>query len=167
MTTQNKLIACFLAVCLPGFSENPVLPHKKADWNNVTALARAAEVRVELSDSRSVIGGVLNVSEDSLAVNSASGQETFTREQVMRVSVRGQSRRGRNTLIGLALGAGAGVGFGAVAVASQACSPGFGRSICDSLNAPVIGVSTGIGAVIGAGIGAVVPTGRWHEVYRQ
>jgi len=164
MTTQNKLVACFLALCAPAFSQNPVLPHRKADWNSVTALARAAEVRVELSDSRSVIGGVLNVSEDSLAVNSPSGQETFTREQVMRVSVRGQSRRGRNTLIGLALGAGAGVGIGGAA--RQSCSRGLG-SLCDSFNAPVIGVSTGIGAVIGAGIGAVVPTGRWHEVYRQ
>jgi hypothetical protein len=165
MTTQNKLVACFLALCVPGFSQSPVLPHRKADWNNVTALARAAEVRVELSGSRSVSGGVLNVSEDSLAVNSASGQETFTREQVLRVSVRKDGKRGRNTLIGLAMGAGAGVGLGDAA-ASQPCARGFG-GLCDSLNAPVIGISTGIGAVIGAGIGAAVPTGGWREVYRQ
>lgn len=161
MSTQNKLVACFLALCVPGFSQNPVLPHRKADWNNVTALARAAEVRVELSGARSVSGGVLNVTQDSLAVNSASGQETFTREQVLRVSVRGPSRRGRNTLIGLALGAGAGVGVGAGA--NSCCSGGFGPN----LNAAAVGVTTGLGAVIGAAIGAAVPSGGWREVYRQ
>jgi len=161
MTTQNKLIACFLAVCVPGFSQNPVLPHKKADWNNVTALARAAEVRVELSDSRTVRGDVLNVTEDSLAVNSASGQETFTRQQVLRVSLRKPSRRGRNVLVGLAFGAiaGAGIGF-----AGQAGCTGF----CDGgLTAAVTGVTTLSGAGLGALIGAAVPTGGWREVYRQ
>jgi hypothetical protein len=166
MSTQNKLAACFLALCVPGFSQNPVLPHRKADWNNVTALARAAEVRVQLADSRSVSGGVLNVTPDSLAVNSAAGQETFMREQVLRVSVRKQGRRGRNTLVGLAFGAIAGAGIGGIAVASQHCARGFGR-LCDSVNGPLVGVSTALGAVIGAGIGVAVPTGGWREVYRQ
>jgi hypothetical protein len=161
MSNRHKLVACFLALCVPGFSQNPVLPHRKADWNNVTALARAAEVRVELSSARSVRGGVLNVTEDSLAVNSASGQETFTRQEVLRVSVRGPNRRGRNTLIGLALGAGGGLGIGAAA--NACCSSGFGPNF----GAAAVGVTTGLGTVIGAGIGAVVPTGGWHEVYRQ
>jgi len=165
MSTQNKLVACFLALCVPGFSQSSALPHGKSSWSNVTALARAAEVRVELSGSRSVSGGVLSATEDSLAVNSASGQETFTRQQVLRVSVRKPSQRGRNMLIGLALGAGAGVGLGAAA-ASQPCARGFDR-LCDSLNAPIIGVTTGIGAVIGAGFGAAVPTGGWREIYRR
>jgi hypothetical protein len=160
---QNKLVACFLALCVPGFSRSPVLPHGKKDWNNVTSLARAAEVRVELSGSRTVRGGVLNVAEDSLAVNSASGQETFTREQVLRISVRGPSHRGRNMLIGLALGAGAGVGYGAAAVSQQNC-----RIFCDSrIDAAAVGISTFVGAGIGTVIGAVVPTREWREVYRQ
>jgi hypothetical protein len=159
MSTQNKLVTCFLALCVPGFSQSSALPHRKADWNNVTSLARAAEVRVELSGARSVRGGVLNVTEDSLDVNSASGQETFTRQEVLRVSVRTPSHRGRNTLVGLALGAGTGVGLGAAA--ASGC-----RSFCIA-NGAAVGVLNGLGAVIGAGIGAAVPTGGWHEVYRQ
>ena len=163
MSTQNKLVACFLALCVPGFPQSSALPHKKADWNKVTSLARAAEVRVELSDSRLVSGGVLSVTEDSLAVNSASGQETFTRRQVLRVSVRKPSRRGRNMLIGLAMGAGAGVGLGAAAVSQQNCS-----IFCDNrIDAAAVGISTFVGAGIGAVIAAVIPTGGWHEVYRQ
>ena len=163
MTTQKKLVACFLALCVPGFSQSSALPHGKSNWNTVTALARAAEVRVQLPDSRSVRGGVINVTEDSLAVNSASGQETFTRQQVLRVSVRKPSRRGRNMLIGLALGAGAGVGYGAAAVSQQNC-----RIFCDSrIDAAAVGISTFVGAGIGTVIGAVVPTREWREVYRQ
>jgi hypothetical protein len=161
MTTQKKLVSCFLALCVPGFSQSSALPHGKSNWNTVTALARAAEVRVQLPDSRSVRGGVINVTEDSLAVNSASGQETFTRQQVLRVSVRKPSRRGRNMLIGLALGAGAGAGIG---FAGQAGCTGF----CDGgFTAAIAGVTTLSGAGLGAVIGAVVPTGGWHEVYRQ
>jgi hypothetical protein len=169
MSTQNKLVACFLALCVPGFSQSLALPHKKADWNNVTALARAAEVRVQLSDSRSVRGGVINVTEDSLAVNSASGQETFTRQQVLRVSVRGPSRRGRNVLVGLAFGAIAGAGLGAAAAASQPCSPGLANALACSggVEAAAVGITTLAGAGLGAVIGAVVPTGGWREVYRQ
>jgi hypothetical protein len=162
MSTQNKLVACFLALCVPGLSQSSVLPHKKADWNNVTALGRAAEVRVQLSDSRSVRGSVINVTEDSLAVNSASGKETFARQQVLRVSVRKPSRRGRNMLVGLAFGAiaGAGIGF-----AGQAGCTGL---FCDGgFTAAVAGVTTLSGAGLGAAIGAVVPTGGWREVYRQ
>lgn len=161
MSTQNKLTVCFLALCASGFSQSPALAHKKADWNNVTSLARAAEVRVELSGSRSVRGGVLNITEDSLAVNSASGQETFTREQVLRVSVRKQSRRGRHVLVGFAIGAGVGVALGATTAA--VCS----GSVCGGYGGDIIGVATGAGAALGATIGALAPASGWHEVYRQ
>jgi hypothetical protein len=166
MSTQNKLVACFLALCVPGFSQSPALPHGKSGWNNVTALARAAEVQVNLSGSRIVRGGVLNVTEDSLAVNSATGEETFTRQQVLRVSVRKPSRRGRNALIGLGIGAGAGVGIGAASV-SKSC-PGLGSFPCSpGLEAMAVGVGIFTGAGVGAVIGALIPTGGWREVYRQ
>jgi hypothetical protein len=161
MSKQNKLVACILALCVPGFSQSPALPHGRADWSNVTALARAAEVRVELPGSRFVRGGVLNVTEDSLAVNSASGQETFTRQQVLRVSVRKPSKHGQHALAGLAIGAVAGAGIGLVAEAGCTSFCGGG------LAAAAVGVVALGTAGIGAVIGALVPSGGWREVYRQ
>ena len=161
MSKQNKLVACVLALCVPGFSQSPVLPHGKADWNNVTSLARAAEVRVQVSGSRSVRGGVLNVTEDSLAVNSASGQETFARQEVLRVSVRKPGQHGRSALAGLAIGAvaGAGIGLAAEARCTSLCGGGVA--------AVVVGVVALGGAGIGTAIGAVIPASGWREVYRQ
>ena len=160
MSTQYKLVGCLLTLCVNGFSQSPVLPHRKTDWNNITALARAAEVRVELSGSRSVRGAVINVTEDSLAVNSASGQETFTRQQVRRVSVRKNSKHKQNALAGLVVGAGAIAALGGLVLAS--CGHSCGHHAAASF-----ATATLSGAGIGAAIGAAVPSGGWREIYRQ
>jgi hypothetical protein len=80
----------------------------------------------------------------------------------MRVSVKKQGHRGRNTLIGLGAGAVLGVVIGE---ASHKDCTGF----C-LLNA-TRGQDAGIGAVlfgvIGTVVGALIPTGGWSDVYKQ
>jgi hypothetical protein len=154
MSTQYKLVGCLLVLCASGYSQSADLPRGR-NWNDVTALSPGTEVRLELSGSRSLRGSVHSVTDDSLAVDSTSGQETFTRQQVMRVSVRKQSHRGRNALIGLGVGAGVGVAF---VIAPHSSS----SSICCSAGATVA-----FDAAVGAIIGTLVPTGGWREVYRQ
>lgn len=153
MSTQYKLVGCLLALCASGYSQSAALPHGR-NWNNITALSPGTEVRLELSGSRSLRGSVHGVTDDSLAVDSTSGQETFTRQQVMRVSVRKQSHRGRNALIGLGVGAGVALAFVIAPHSSSSC-------FCSA------GATVAFDAAVGAIIGTLVPTGGWREVYRQ
>lgn len=161
MSTQIKLAACLLAFCASGFSQSPALPRGTADWNNLASSAGAAEVRVQLSGSPAVRGKVQSVTADSLTMDSASGQETFRRQQILRVSVKGKSRRRRNALIGLAIGAGLGGALGGAA--ASGCS----GTICGGYGGAAIGSGIGAGAAVGAAIGTALPAGGWHEIYRQ
>jgi hypothetical protein len=131
------------------------------NWNNVKSLAAGTPVRISVG-SRTVSGQVQGVADDSLGVSSGKGQEMFTRQEVMRVSVKKNGHRGRNTLIGL--GAGAAIGA-VVGVASHKDCTGFcilytSRGQDAAIGAIVLGV-------IGTAVGALIPTGGWREVYRQ
>jgi hypothetical protein len=161
MSTQIKFVACLVALGANGFSQGPALLRGTADWNNLAALAGAAEVRVQFSGSHAVRGRVENVTADSLTMDAGSGQETFMRQQIIRVSVKQKARRGRNTILGLAIGAGLGGALGG-ATASE-CS----GSICGGYGAAAIASGIGAGAAIAAIIGVLVPAGGWREVYRQ
>jgi len=101
------------------------------------------------------------VTADSLTMDSGSGQQTFTRQQIIRMSVKQRPRRGRNAVIGLAIGAGLGGVLGG-ATASE-CS----GSSCGGYGAMAIASGIGAGAAVGAIIGVRVPAGGWREVYRQ
>lgn len=161
MSQQIKLIACLLALSASGFSQNSALPRGTTDWNNLTTVIGAAEVRLHLAGSRSLRGHVQNVTADSLTMDSSSGQQTFTRQQIMRVSVKQKARRGRNAVIGLAIGGGMGGALGGT-VAGE-CS----GSICGGHGGAAIAAGIAAGAAVGAAIGAMLPAGGWREVYRR
>jgi len=115
-----------------------------------------------LNDAKSYRGEFRSVSEGAIEVRVATGIQTFAQENVLRVSARAKSHRGRNALIGLAAGAGAGV---IVAVAS----PELGAGTCPQgscVNAGTVSMLGFWGGVLGAGVGAFLPTGGWHDVYR-
>jgi len=119
------------------------------------------ELRVQFSSSHAVRGRLQSVTADSLTMDSGSGQQTFTRQQIIRMSVKQRPRRGRNAVIGLAIGAGLGGVLGG-ATASE-CS----GSSCGGYGAMAIASGIGAGAAVGAIIGVRVPAGGWREVYRQ
>lgn len=128
------------------------------NWNNVKALAAGTNVRVA-AGARTVSGQVQGVADDSIAVDSGKGQEMFTRQEVMRVSVKERGHHARNILIGTGVGAGIGLGVGA---AVARC-----KSFCVVSTGEVVAVSTGGLAAVGAIIGAVIPTGGWREIYKH
>ena len=161
MSAQLKLVACLLALCASGFSQNAALSRGSADWSQIASLAGAPEVRVQLSDSHAVRGRLQSVTSDSLTMDAGSGLETFTRQQITRVSVKQQARRRRNAVIGLAIGAGLGGALGGTAASE--CS----GSICGGYGGAAIVSGIGAGAAVGAMIGALLPSGGWREVYRQ
>jgi hypothetical protein len=131
----------------------------KADWNNLKQVKPDQAVEVVLKDAKSHKGGLQSVSDDGIVVRLASGEQTFARQNVLRVSSKRQGHRLRNALIGGVIGAGAGLGVG---IAADRCPPNsivcFGNK-GKAIATPAVGL-------IGFGIGAAIPTGGWQEIYR-
>ncbi len=132
-----------------------------ADWENVKQLAAGANVRVSLAGQATVQGRFQSGTDDSVVVSTKKGRQTVAPQSVVRLSVQREGRRSRNLLIGLGIGAGVGVGAGAVmdshcAFASCLVSPHLGKL--------VLGL---VGGILGAGVGGVLPAGRWRDIYRE
>jgi hypothetical protein len=134
----------------------------QANWVNLKQLPPAQQIRVVLNDAKSYAGQLHSVSDEHLVIRTGRREQTFERPNILRVSSQGKSHRSRNALIGLAVGAGTGVVIG---VASPELGQGkCAQGSCTNTESPA--VAGFVGAVAGAGLGAVLPTGGWHDVYR-
>jgi hypothetical protein len=131
-----------------------------SNWNTVKALSAGTDVRI-MTGSRTVNGRIDRISDDTLMLASKGGQEKFKPQEVARVSVHGESHRRRNMLIGIGIGAGGGLALGAAAAGT--CS----GTICGGHGPAVVVGVAGAGALLGALIGAVIPTGGWREIYKK
>ena len=150
-----RAVAVLLVFTLAAAAQSPA-----QNWNNIKALSAGTFVRISVV-SRTVRGQVQEVTDESLVVDSGKGKERFTRQEVMRASVKQQGHRGRHTLVGL--GAGAAIGGVIGAAGHSDCT---GPLFCTSR-----GQDAALGAfvfgVIGAAVGALIPTGGWHQVYKR
>jgi hypothetical protein len=158
MFKLTRAVAVLLAFALAAAAQSPA-----QNWDNIKALAVGTLVRIAVG-SRTVDGNLQNVSDDSLAVNSGKGQEMFTRQEVVRVSVKKKDHRRRNALIGLGIGA----GVGAVLGGAASCNSGGGfPCIAKPSEGTLVGIGAfGVGAV-GALVGVLLPTGGWRKVSKQ
>jgi hypothetical protein len=137
-------------------------PTTKGNWDNLRKLAPGDNIRIVLNDMKSYPANFQSVSDDAVVVRLETGEQSFGRESVLRVSAKGESHRRRNAFIGLLLGGAAGA---IVAVAS----PELGQGTCSQGSCVDAGIVSALGFVgggLGAGIGAAIPTGGWHDVYR-
>lgn len=134
---------------------------KLTDWSMVKALATGADVRIT-AGSRAVPGKVLRVTDDGLVLATGKSQEMFPQSEVTRVLLRGDSHRGRNSLIGLGVGAAAGLITGAAA--HQDCTGWCVFSTSRGTDMAAVGTVFG---GIGAAVGAFIPSRSWLEVYRR
>jgi hypothetical protein len=152
MLKNFRLMALLLSLALSAAAQ---------DWTAVKALGTGTSVRVS-AGSRTVSGQLQGVTDDSLAIDSGKTQSTFKRQEVTRVAVKKQAHRGRNTLIGLGVGAAAGAAAGAAYAA-----PCTGWCLLQPTRAQGAGIGAGVLGLVGAVVGALIPTGGWHEVYKQ
>ena len=130
-----------------------------ANWANLNGVAQGSEIRVTLADGRTLRGFLQSVTADAVSINATTSQESLARPDVRRVAVKKPGHRGRNTLIGLAIGAGAGLAAGSGVDAKGATGgdwlPNAGKFVL-----------TPVGAILGTVIGVAMPTGGWRDVYR-
>jgi len=127
----------------------------QADWNNLKGLAPGDDIRIVLNDTTSYKAKFQSESDQAIVVRLVTGEQTFTRESVQRVSTKGKSHRLRNAALGAAIG----VGLGAVLAASTSRNDSEAQAIGWVVAPPFMGAA-------GAGIGAFLPSGGWHDVYR-
>jgi hypothetical protein len=152
---------CFrLALPLLGLLSSPwILVAQNPAWNSLKQLTPGQQIRVALSDKKSYRGEFQAVTDDAIVLRANGTDQTLPRQSIQRVSSRRPSHRGRHALIGAAIGAGAGLGTGAAIdndcnAQSIVCTGNKGKAILT----PVFGL-------LGAGIGALLPSGGWQEVY--
>ena len=147
------LLAATLAPGAAGQHAKPI-----ANWANLNQLPKGAEVRVTLATGATVRGFVQSVTSDSLQINATTSQEAIARQEIRSVALKRPGHRGRNTLIGLAIGTGGGLAVGAALDAKTApwnWFPNAGKEVLSPF-----------GAIIGTVIGVAIPTGGWRDVYR-
>jgi len=108
------LLAATLAATAAAQQAKPI-----ATWASLNQLVTGAEIRVTLANGKTLIGFMQRVTPESLAINATTSQEMLSRPDIRRVEVKRPGHRGRNTLIGLAIGTGAGLAVGAGAAAKS------------------------------------------------
>jgi hypothetical protein len=155
-------VVCVLSLVLfSGLAARPAIaragPDKsRADWDKVKQLPAGQEILVVQNDTKSLQGKLQSASDETVVIRLATGEQTIAKGSILRVSSRGASHSLRNTALVAGAGFGGGAGIGAAAGNPNGM---FGRG-------PTALVGAAIGLLSGAAVGAVLPTGSWHEVYR-
>ncbi len=151
-----------LLVLVLGMAAAPALGDdvkNHAAWDKLKKLSAGQQIQVVQNGAQSTTGSFRSVTDEAIVVSAASGEQTISRPNVLRVSSKGKPHRMRNALIGAGVGAGAGAGIGAAISGCTSGCYGFTRG-------NVAGVLSAVGGIVGAIVGAVIPTGGWREVYR-
>jgi hypothetical protein len=152
---ERAIALLFLTVLAPGAAGQTA--DTDAAWNRLNRLPAGTEIRVALAGGKTLRGFLQNVAPASISINATTSQETVPRTDIKRIQQKRESHRGRNTLIGLGIGAAGGLTAGGMLDAKTSVNlfPNAAKAIF-----------TPLGALIGVGVGAAVPTGGWREVYR-
>jgi hypothetical protein len=154
----NRIVFPFLSILL---ITSPLCGADNPEWNNLKQLSPGQKVRIKLNDGKLSKGDFQSVSDDAIVIRANAADQTFQRSGVKKVSSRRSGHRARHALIGAAIGAGVGLGTGA-AIDNDCTSQDF---ICTGNKGKAI--LTPVFALVGAGIGALLPAGGWQEVYRE
>jgi hypothetical protein len=128
-----------------------------ANWESVQALPPGIVSRVRLTGDELVQGQLGSVSDDRVVLYLKDAQRMLSRREIAQLSVKKKGHRARNALLGFGIGALGGLAVGAAADARRG-HPGFvsDKALC-----------TPLGAIGGAIVGAVLPTGGWRTVYER
>jgi hypothetical protein len=133
---------------------------EKSEWSSLKQIAVGQAIKVAVKQGASSQGDFQSATEDALMLRVAGEDRSLARDTVRRVSLKTNSHRGKHALIGAAIGAGGGLGAG-IAIDND-CSPN--AIVCTGNKGKAI--LTPVFALLGAGVGALLPASGWREIYR-
>jgi len=159
MNLFSKLLTCFTVLSAVLISSSCVA--QASEWNVLQQLSAGQQIKVALNGGKSYHGSFQSATDAALVIHAGNSEQALPRADVRRVLLKTGGHRGRNALIGAGVGAGAGLGAGAAidndcSKTSIVCTGNKGKAIL-----------TPVFALLGAGIGALIPSGGWHEIYRS
>jgi hypothetical protein len=149
---MHKFLIAICVLAMPGLL---LAQDKQANWDNLKVLQPGQRIQVTDASHHNHSGAFSSISDQALILHGQHGDETISRETVLRVDVRGRSHRVRNVIIGGAVGAGIGAGAGYGATSNNKI--GFTRGDGAALGAA-------FGFVAGAIVGALIPSHK--NIYR-
>ena len=126
----------------------------KDSWGNLKQLRAGQKIEVVDTSMKSLRGPFVSVSEEAITLQVGKSQESMERAKVVRVSVRDNSHRARNMLLGSGI-------LGGIALAATAVPLGISGNEGTSCGACAAAIAAGFGG--GAALGAI-PGSR--TVYR-
>ena len=121
----------------------------KDSWDNLNRLQAGHKIQVVQMNMKSLEGNFLGFSDEMISLRVKNDEVAVPREEVLRVSLRGKPKRGRNTLIIAGVGAAVGAGFhetGETGVFMLLFTP--------------------IGAGVGTAVGAAAPFASYETIYQ-
>ena len=121
-------------------------------WENLKQLQPGQRIEVVDMKLKSVKGTFVSFSAEAISLRVMSDEVSVKRPDVMRVSLRENSKRTRNLLIGLGIGAAGGL------------AAGVGLMERETGYAGAVAGTTVLFAAVGAGVGAAFPGSR--TIYR-
>lgn len=165
--------AAFLVLALLGACFNTATAsghgfRELSSWDNLKSLMPGQEIRVVMNNVKSYQGEFEALSDGGITLRQAAGDQTLARKDILRISQKkGQNHQVRNMLISMAVGAGAGlvIGLGPYYV-KRNCTEGPEFNCGFPTNPHRAEILTPLGGLAGAAVGAVIPQGGWHDVYR-
>lgn len=127
---------------------------QSSGWDGVRQLSSGSQAKIVLRNGRSYNGHIRSVDDNGILLESG---QSVTKQDIKRVLTKTRGHRGKHALIGGAIGAATGLGVGAALDAN--CS-----SFCLHEGVAIL---TPAFALIGLGVGALLPAHGWQEVYRS
>ena len=148
---RKAILVLVFLLLVPAFA---LAQSAKDSWGNLKQLRAGQKIEVVDTSMKSLRGPLVSVSEEAITLRVGKSQECIERAKVVRVSVRDNSHRARNMLLGSGI-------LGGIAVAATAVPLMAGSNEGNSCPACAAAIAAGFGG--GAALGAI--PGR-RTVYR-
>ncbi len=168
LVPAGLLVLALLGACFSaGTASGQDRKGRSTSWDNLRSLTPGREIRGVMNNLKSHEGEFESLSDSGIMLRQAAGKQTLARKDVLRVSEKiGKNHLVRNALIGMAVGGVVGLRIGIDQYLGRNCSLGPAFNCGSPPNPHLAKVLTPVGGLAGAAIGAAVPTGGWHDIYR-
>ncbi len=106
LSPASFLVLALLAACFStGVASGQDSKGRSSSWDNLKGLRPGQEIRVVMNNVKSYQGEFESLSDGGITLRQPAGEQTLARNDILRVSSKGQKHRARNALIGTVVGA--------------------------------------------------------------